>query len=132
MANRTDRPPRRSPAGNLASAISLYFGDLVFFSLGYSSVYWYIFKLKVGLLIGAAVLTALFLGATFWLFQRLFGSYAFEQRTIVLNNQPFKFSPAKVIRPLGWVLSVVFGLVYGVTVKRRLAKVCVVLAPTGN
>ena len=97
--------------------LSVYISALWFSSLGYSSVYWYIFKLKVGLLIGAAVLTALFLGATFWLFQRLFGSYAFEQRTIVLNNQPFKFSPAKIIRPLGWLLSVVFGLIYGVTVR---------------
>ena len=97
--------------------LSVYISALWFSSLGYSSVYWYIFKLKVGLLIGAAVLTALFLGATFWLFQRLFGSYAFEQRTIILNNQPFKFSPAKIIRPLGWLLSVVFGLIYGVTVR---------------
>ena len=102
--------------------LSVYISALWFSSLGYSSVYWYIFKLKVGLLIGAAVLTALFLGATFWLFQRLFGSYPFEQRTIVLNNQPFKFSPAKIIRPLGWLLSVVFGLIYGVTVREDWQK----------
>jgi len=97
--------------------LSVYVSALWFGSLGYASVYWYILKLKIGLFIGATVLTALLLSATFWLFQRLFGSYAFEQRTIVLNNQPFQFSPAKFIRPLGWLLSAVFGLIYGVSVK---------------
>jgi uncharacterized membrane protein (UPF0182 family) len=97
--------------------LSVYLSALWFGSLGYSSVYWYVFKLKVELFIGATVLTALLLSATFWLFQRLFGSYAFEQRTIILNNQPFQFSPAKFIRPLGWLLSAVFGLIYGVSLK---------------
>ena len=65
----------------------------------------------------AAVATAVFLGANFWLFQRLFGSYAFEQRTILLNNRPITFSPARIIRPLGWIVSAFFGLVYGLTIK---------------
>jgi uncharacterized membrane protein (UPF0182 family) len=63
------------------------------------------------------VLTALLLSATFLLFQRLFGAYAFENRTIILNNQPFQFSPAKFIRPLGWAVSILVGLVYGFDLK---------------
>jgi uncharacterized membrane protein (UPF0182 family) len=97
--------------------LSVYLSALWFGSLGYSSVYWHIFKLKSGLFIVAAVSTALFLGFNFWLFQRLFGSAAFEQRTILLNNRPYTFSPAKFIRPLGWLVSAFFGLVYGVTIK---------------
>jgi uncharacterized membrane protein (UPF0182 family) len=97
--------------------ISIYLSALWFESLGYSSVYWYVFKAKALLFVGSAVLTALLLSATFLLFQRLFGAYAFESRTIVLNNQPFQFSPAKFIRPLGWVVSVIFGLIYGFQLK---------------
>ncbi len=93
--------------------LSIYLSSLWFDSLGYSSVYWYVFKAKLALFAGSAILTALLLSATFLLFQRLFGAYAFESRTIILNNQPFQFSPAKVIRPLGWVISIIFGLIYG-------------------
>ena len=101
----------------ISRLLSIYLSALWFNSLGFSSVYWYIFKLKAGLFVGATALTALLLSATFWLFQRLFGSNAFEQRTIILNNRPFQFSPARVIRPVGWVVSLFFGLVFGLSVK---------------
>jgi uncharacterized membrane protein (UPF0182 family) len=98
---------------SLSRILSIYLSALWFESLGYSSVYWYVFKTKLALFAGSAVLTALLLSATFLLFQRLFGAYAFENRTIILNNQPFQFSPAKVIRPLGWLIAAFFGLIYG-------------------
>jgi uncharacterized membrane protein (UPF0182 family) len=104
--------------------ISIYISALWFESLGYSSVYWYVFKVKLALFAGSAILTALLLAATFWLFQKLFGANLFESRTIVLNNQPFQFSPAKFIRPLGWIIAAIFGLIYGFTLKdhwRQLA-----------
>jgi uncharacterized membrane protein (UPF0182 family) len=104
---------------SLSRILSIYLSALWFESLGYSSVYWYIFKVKLALFAGSAILTALLLSATFLLFQRLFGAYAFENRTIVLNNQPFQFSPAKVIRPLGWVISAFFGLIYGFNLKEH-------------
>jgi len=97
--------------------LSVYVSALWFDSLGFSAVYWYIFKLKVGLFLGATLFTALLLSATFWLFQRLFGASAFEQRTIILNNRPFQLSPAKVIRPVGWLVSAFFGLIFGLAVK---------------
>lgn len=100
-----------------ARLTSVYLSSLWFTSLGFSSVYWYIFKAKALLFIGATLLTALVLSATFWLFQRLFGSYAFEQRTIVLNNQTVQFSPARFIRPLGWLVAILFGAIYGFSVK---------------
>jgi uncharacterized protein len=99
--------------------LSVYLSALWFGSIGYSSVYWYIFKVKLGLFAGSAIVTALLLSATFWLFQRLFGAYAFEKRTIVLNNQPFQFSPAKFIRPLGWVIAGLFGLIYAFKLKEH-------------
>ena len=98
---------------SLSRIFSIYVSSLWFDSLGYSSVYWYVFKAKLALFAGSALLTALLLSTTFLLFQRLFGAYAFESRTIILNNQPFQFSPARVIRPLGWLIAAVFGLIYG-------------------
>src|SRR5687768_2940755 len=97
--------------------LSVYLSALWFNSLGYSSVYWYVFKTKAALFAVFTILTALLLAATFLLFQRLFGAYAFEQRTIILNNQPFQFSPAKFIRPLGWFVSLLVGLIYGFQLK---------------
>jgi uncharacterized membrane protein (UPF0182 family) len=97
--------------------VSIYISALWFGSLGYSSVYWYIFKMKLALFFGSAVLTAALLSATFLLFQKLFGALAFEKRTIILNNQPFQFSPAKIIRPLGWIISALFGLIFAFQLK---------------
>jgi uncharacterized protein len=102
---------------SLSRVLTVYLSALWFDSLGYSSVYWYILKLKVGLFLGSGILTALLLSSTFWLFQKLFGSYAFENRTIILNNQPFQFSPARFIRPVGWLVAAFFGLIYGFTIK---------------
>ncbi|HEV2835547.1 MAG TPA: UPF0182 family protein [Pyrinomonadaceae bacterium] len=102
---------------SVSRILSIYLSALWFGSLGYSSVYWYIFKAKILLFASSAIVTTLLLSLTFLLFQRLFGAYAFEQRTIILNNQPFQFSPARFIRPLGWVVSGVFGLIYGFKLK---------------
>src|SRR6185503_12764799 len=85
--------------------VSIYISALWFGSLGYSSIYWYVFKVKLALFFGSAIFTAALLSATFLLFQKLFGALAFEKRTIILNNQPFQFSPARIIRPLGWIIS---------------------------
>ncbi|HTG88315.1 MAG TPA: UPF0182 family protein, partial [Pyrinomonadaceae bacterium] len=101
----------------LSRMVSVYLSALWFGSLGYSSVYWYVFKTKFALFAAFATLTALLLSATFLLFQRLFGAHAFESRTILLNNQPVQFSPAKFIRPLGWGVSALVGLIYGFQLK---------------
>lgn len=97
--------------------VAVYLSALWFGSLGYSNIYWYIFKLKLGLFFLFGILTALLLKTTFWIFQKLFGSSTFEQRTVILNNQPFQFSPGRVIRPLAWVISIIVGLIYGLTLK---------------
>jgi uncharacterized membrane protein (UPF0182 family) len=107
---------------SLSRILSVYLSALWFGSLGYSTVYWYIFKLKAGLFVGFALLTALLLRSAFWLLQRLFASYAFEKRTIILNNQPFQFSPARFIRPIAWIVSIFFGLVFGLSLKEDWQK----------
>ena len=93
--------------------MSVYLSALWFGSLGYSSVYWYVFKTKARAFHWFYASDRFTAERRFLFFQRLFGAYAFENRTIILNNQPFQFSPAKFIRPLGWVVSLLVGLIYG-------------------
>lgn len=99
--------------------VSIYISALWFGSLGYSAIYWYIFKVKLALFFGSAIFTAVLLSATFLLFQKLFGALAFEKRTVILNNQPFQFSPARIIRPLGWIIAALFGLIFGLRLKEH-------------
>lgn len=101
----------------LSRSLSVYLSAAWFSSLGFSAVYWYIFKLKVGLFIAFAVLTIAILRTAFWLLERAFASQPLEKRTIVLNNQPIQFSPERFVRPLGWILAILFGLFYGLAMK---------------
>src|SRR5205085_39876 len=55
---------------------SIYLSALWFGSLAYSSVYWYMFRLKLGLFAAFAVLTFLFLRGAFWLIQITFSTSA--------------------------------------------------------
>src|ERR1700738_604826 len=93
--------------------LSIYISALWFSSLGYSAVYWYMFKLKLVLFAIFFVLTVLILRGGFWLVQRAFASVALDRRTIVVNQQPVSFSPSRVLRPLAWIVSVLSGLVFG-------------------
>ena len=97
--------------------LAVYLSAAWFSSLGFSAVYWYIFKLKVGLFVAFAILTVLLLRTAFWLLEKAFAAQTMEKRTIVLNNQPVQFSPARFVRPLGWILAILFGVVFGLAMK---------------
>jgi len=93
--------------------LSIFISAVWFGSLGYSAVYWYMFKLKIGLFAIFFVLTVVILRGGFWVIQRAFASIALDRRTIIINQQPVDFSPARLLRPLAWVVSVLAGLVFG-------------------
>ena len=98
-------------------ALSIYLSAAWFSSLGFSSVYWYIFKLKIGLFLAFAIITVVLLRTAFWLLETAFAALTIEKRTFVLNNQPVQFSPARFLRPVAWVIAVIFGIVYGLAMK---------------
>lgn len=102
--------------------LSVFLSAVWFESLGFSAVYWYIFKLKVVLFVAFAVLTVVFLRTALWLLERTFASQTIGTRTILLNNQPFEFSPARFVKPLGWVLASLFGLFYAFAMKSAWQK----------
>ena len=79
-------------------SLSIYVSALWFGSLGYSSVYWYIFRSKLILFFVFAVLSLLILRAALWLVRRAFPAHMPRPRTIVVNNQPVSFSPARFLR----------------------------------
>jgi hypothetical protein len=101
----------------LSRGLAVFLSAAWFGSLGFSAVYWYIFKLKVGLFVAFFLITLILLRAAFWLLEKAFAGQAFETRTIIVNNQPVQFSPARFVRPLGWILAVVFGIVFGLAMK---------------
>jgi uncharacterized membrane protein (UPF0182 family) len=97
--------------------LSIYISALWFGSLGYSSVYWYMFKLKVELFAVFFVLTVLILRGGFWLVERAFAQFALDRRTILVNQQPVNFSPSRVLKPAAWVVAVMAGLVFGLSMR---------------
>jgi uncharacterized membrane protein (UPF0182 family) len=97
--------------------LSIYISALWFSSLGYSSVYWYMFKLKVELFAVFFVLTVLILRGGFWLVERAFAQFALDRRTILVNQQPVNFSPSRVLKPAAWVVAVMAGLVFGLSMR---------------
>ena len=71
--------------------LAIYLSAAWFDSLGFSAVYWYIFKLKVGLFLVFAIATVLLLRSALWLLEKNFSAQTLEERTILLNNKPFQF-----------------------------------------
>jgi uncharacterized membrane protein (UPF0182 family) len=94
-------------------ALSIYVSALWFGSLGYSAVYWYVFKLKLGLFLIFFLLTALILRGAFWLVEKSFGAFTIAPRTVLINQQPVQISPGRFLRPLAWVVSIIAGLIFG-------------------
>ncbi len=93
--------------------ISVYIEALWFGSLGFSSVFWYTFRLKLFLFLIFGLLTVIILRAGFRLLEHTFAATALERRTMTVNKQIVVIEPARFMRPLAWVVSLVFGLVYG-------------------
>jgi uncharacterized membrane protein (UPF0182 family) len=98
-------------------ALSIYVSALWFGSLGYSSVYWYMFRLKIELFVIFFLLTVFILRAALWLIERVFSPFAFDSRTVFINRQPVNIAPGKMLRPLAWIISALAGLVFGLSMR---------------
>src|ERR1051326_4504877 len=98
-------------------ALSISVSALWFGSLGYSSVYWYMFRLKIELFVIFFLLTVFILRAALWLIERVFSPFAFDSRTVFINRQPVNIAPGKMLRPLAWIISALAGLVFGLSMR---------------
>src|ERR1043165_5343504 len=101
----------------LFRSVSIYISALWFGSLGYSSVYWYIFRAKLFTFLIFTILTIIILRGAFWLLERTFSASALERRTIMVNNQAVHINPARLFRPVIWILTIVIGLAFGAGMK---------------
>src|ERR1044072_1792859 len=63
-------------------ALSIYISALWFGSLGYSSVFWFIFRAKLELFLIFLLATIAILRGGFWLVERAFASFSFGRRTV--------------------------------------------------
>ena len=108
----------------LLRSASIYVESLWFDSLGFASVYWYTFKLKLALFFIFAIVTFLILRGAFWLMERAFSASALERRIITVNNQAVEINPARFVRPIGWIVSLVIGFITGLVHERRVAGLC--------
>ena len=92
-------------------AFSYYVDALWFGSLGYSSVFWFIFKVKLELFLIFLIATTAILRGALWLIERAFADFSFGRRTVFINQQPVNFSPARILRPLAWIVSAIAGII---------------------
>src|SRR5215468_11120534 len=97
---------------SFSRVLAVYLSALWFGSLGYSAVYWYIFKLKLELFLVFFVLTAAIVRGGLWLVGRAFSSFSMGPRTIFINQQPVSISPGRFLRPIAWVVAIVAGLIF--------------------
>ncbi len=94
--------------------VGIYVDSLWFDSLGYSPVYWYQFKIKLALFFVFAIATFLILRVIFNLLARLFAAHTVAPREIVVNEQQkVMFDPGIFLKPVGWIVSILFTLGYG-------------------
>jgi uncharacterized membrane protein (UPF0182 family) len=101
----------------LFRSVSIYISAIWFDSLGYSSVYWYIFRAKLLTFAVFAILTIVILRAAFWLLERTFSASTLERRTIMVNNQAVNINPGRLFRPVAWIVSIILGLFFGLGMK---------------
>jgi len=99
----------------LSRAASVYLETLWYGSLGYESVYWKGFWYELALFPVFAVATTAILRCAFWLMERAFVVSALAPRRVVVNNQPVFVKPARLLKPAAWIVSLLFGLGYGIS-----------------
>jgi uncharacterized protein len=96
-------------------SINIYVEALWFDSLGYASVYWYTFRLKLLLFFIFLLLTLFILRGAFWLLERLFAQTLLERRVVMVNNQAVTVTPGRIVRPVAWAVSIIVSLITGLS-----------------
>jgi uncharacterized protein len=98
-------------AFSMLRSISIYIEALWFDSLGYASVYWYAFRLRLALFFIFLLLTVIILRTAFWLLERSFAASVLERRTVMINNQSVSIAPARFVRPAAWFISILISII---------------------
>lgn len=100
------------PFAAALSGVGIYTESLWFESIGFASRFWAVFALGWILFAVFGILTFLILRGGFFALERCFGLNKLAPRRIIINKQPVDVNPSRILRPLGWILAIVFGFSY--------------------
>jgi uncharacterized membrane protein (UPF0182 family) len=118
----------------VSRATSIYVETLWFGSLGYGAIYWTGFKYELVLFVIFALASAFILRGAFRLLERALDASAFAPRSMLLNNQQVSLDPARLLKPLAWIVALLFGLYYGLRMSSEWSSFALWLnrPPTGE
>ena len=102
----------------LGLGLNVYTDALWFGSLGFASRFWYVFNLGWILFAVFGILTFAIVRGGFYALERLFSSEIDKPRKIVINNQLVDLNFARFLRPVSWIIALVFGIGYGLGLSR--------------
>lgn len=94
------------------NGLGVYIEALWFDSVGYGARFWSVFALGWTLFAVFGVLTLVILRGGFYALERFFGIDRLPARKIVLNQQSVDVNPARFLKPLGWIFSLIFSISY--------------------
>ena len=94
----------------LTHGVGVYLEALWFGSLGFASRFWYTYALGWALFGIFGALTLAILRGGFFVLNKIFGVDKLAPRQVIINQQAVDLDPARVLRPLGWAVALVFGL----------------------
>lgn len=99
----------------LMSSVGVYTDSLWFSSLGFASRFWYVFGVGWGLFAVFGILTVAIVRGGFYILEHLFRPELLKPRKIVLNKQPVNINFARFLRPATWIIALVFGIGFGLS-----------------
>jgi uncharacterized membrane protein (UPF0182 family) len=68
-----------------------------------------------GLFAVFGILTAAIVRGGFYILERVFGAEILKPRKIIVNQQPVDFSLGRFLRPASWIIALVFGIGFGLS-----------------
>jgi len=96
----------------ILTGVRLYTEALWFDSLGFASRFWSVWAIGWSLFaIFGALTFGILRGGFYWL-ERFFGLNNLATRKIIVNTQPLDINPARILRPLAWIVAFVFSISY--------------------
>jgi uncharacterized membrane protein (UPF0182 family) len=103
----------------LLSGAGLYTEVLWFDGLGYAARFWSVFTLGWILFAVFGALTFFILRGGLFGLERFFELDRLAPRKILVNKQPLHVDPARILRPLSWIISIIFSAVYAFELSRN-------------
>jgi uncharacterized membrane protein (UPF0182 family) len=97
----------------LWKAMDVYVDALWYGSLGFDSRFWYVLELGWGLFAIFTLLTFGILRGGFYALEKWFRTDELVPKQFIINKQPVELNVSGYLRAIGWVVSILFAVMYG-------------------